>query len=173
MEGVVGAFVAAVLAFSAGFAPFEVRVKEYMELRRDAERPVPALKNRSTPEQITAYEKALAAAIRKVRSNARQGQIFVAEAAPEFHRVVRALARGPADATWRAIMESNPREATVGVNAPYPPGLPVSTVPPSLLLKLPQLPKELQYGFVGSNLILRDTKANLILDYLPDVLPNR
>jgi hypothetical protein len=171
MQGVVWVL-AWVLAVSTAFAPFEVRVKEYMQLRRHAE-PLPALKQSATPEEIAAYEKALAAAIRKARSNARQGQIFVAEAAPEFVRVVRAVAPGPADSTWRAIMETNPVEGTVGVNAAYPSRLPVSTVPPSLLLKLPQLPTTLQYGFVGSNLILRDTKANLILDYLPNVLPTR
>ena len=50
---------------------------------------------------------------------------------------------------------------------------PFSSVPPSLLLKLPPLPEEVRYRFVGRSLILRDTEANVILDYIPDGVPDR
>jgi hypothetical protein len=46
-------------------------------------------------------------------------------------------------------------------------------VPPSLLLKLPQLPNEVRYRFVGRALIVRDTEANVILDYILDAIPDR
>jgi hypothetical protein len=39
-----------------------------------------------------------------------------------------------------------------------------------VLLALPKLPKELEFRFVGSTLILRDTKANIIADILPNAL---
>ena len=55
------------------------------------------------------------------------------------------------------------------VNANYPDGLPLQSMPPSLLLNLPRLPKELEYRFVGRELILRDTQANLIVDVIPDL----
>ena len=42
-------------------------------------------------------------------------------------------------------------------------------MPPSLLLNLPKLPKELEYRFVGRELILRDIAANLIVDVIPEV----
>jgi hypothetical protein len=42
-------------------------------------------------------------------------------------------------------------------------------MPPSLLLNLPELPKELEYRFVGRELVLRDSAANLIVDVLPDI----
>jgi hypothetical protein len=45
-------------------------------------------------------------------------------------------------------------------------------VPPSLLLKLPLLPEQVRYRFVGRAFILRDTEANVILDYIPDVVPD-
>jgi hypothetical protein len=64
----------------------------------------------------------------------------------------------------------SPAKVTLAVNAPYPSAAPLSTVPPSLLLKLPPLPDALEYRFVGRNLILWDTKANLIVDILPDVI---
>ncbi|HET7746031.1 MAG TPA: hypothetical protein VFM29_01940, partial [Vicinamibacteria bacterium] len=54
----------------------------------------------------------------------------------------------------------------------YPDGAPFSSVPPDLLMKLPQLPDQVRYRFVGRALILRDTEANVILDFIPDVVPD-
>jgi hypothetical protein len=34
------------------------------------------------------------------------------------------------------------------------------------------LPEEVRYRFVGRALILRDTEANVILDYILDVVPD-
>jgi hypothetical protein len=39
-----------------------------------------------------------------------------------------------------------------------------------LLDVLPRLPEELEYRFVGRDLILRDVKANLIVDFIPGIL---
>ena len=61
---------------------------------------------------------------------------------------------------------------TLAVNAIYPDSAPFSSVPPSLLLKLPVLPDQVRYRFVGRALILRDTEANVILDFIPDVVPD-
>ena len=58
------------------------------------------------------------------------------------------------------------------MNAYYPDDAPLSSVPPSLLLNLPALPEEVRYRFVGRHLILRDTDANVILDFLRDVVPD-
>ncbi len=44
-------------------------------------------------------------------------------------------------------------------------------MPPTLLLKLPQLPKQLNYRYVGRNLMLVDTDNNIIIDYMLDALP--
>jgi hypothetical protein len=46
-------------------------------------------------------------------------------------------------------------------------------VPPSLLLKMPELPEQVRYRFVGRTLILRDTDANVILDFIPDIVPDK
>jgi len=59
----------------------------------------------------------------------------------------------------------------LAVNAIYPDAAPASNVPPSLLLKLPPLPEEVRYSFIGRALILRDSEANVILDFIPDVVP--
>ena len=46
-------------------------------------------------------------------------------------------------------------------------------MPPLLLTQLPPLPPELQYRFLGRALILLDADANLIVDVVPDALPER
>ncbi len=44
-------------------------------------------------------------------------------------------------------------------------------VPPRLIDVLPPLPKQLEYDFSGRTLILRDVDADVVVDYLTDVLP--
>jgi hypothetical protein len=55
--------------------------------------------------------------------------------------------------------------------ADYPVDAPVSTMPAPVLLRMPQLPKELEYRFVGKSLVLRDTEANIIVDVIPGAVP--
>src|SRR5207248_4892695 len=57
------------------------------------------------------------------------------------------------------------------VNDSYPQGVPLQSTPPSLLLDLPKLPSELEYRIVGRDLVLRDVKANLIVDFINNVIP--
>lgn len=64
-----------------------------------------------------------------------------------------------------------PGDVKVAVNARYPPNVPYTTLPPALLLRLPTLPDGLEYRFVGRALILRDVDAALIVDFLPNALP--
>ena len=48
--------------------------------------------------------------------------------------------------------------------------IPSVTMPPTLLLKLPKLPPELTYRFVGYDLTLQDTEARLVVDLIPDAI---
>lgn len=57
-----------------------------------------------------------------------------------------------------------------GVNASYPDGGALTTMPPELLQLLPALPAGLEYRFMDRDLILWDPHANLIVDYIPDAL---
>src|SRR5205085_3895943 len=44
-------------------------------------------------------------------------------------------------------------------------------VPPRLMEILPLLPKQLEYDFVGRTLIFRDVDADVVVDYIPNALP--
>ena len=57
------------------------------------------------------------------------------------------------------------------VNMTYPTNQPLATVPAKLLRALPDLPPELDTGSSGSSLILRDVKANIVVDFVRDVVP--
>jgi hypothetical protein len=44
-------------------------------------------------------------------------------------------------------------------------------MPPQMLAPLPDLPKGLEYRFLGRRLILLDDAADIILDYSDNVIP--
>ena len=152
-------------------AKFEHNVADYMKLRQKAMTGLSVPKNTESPAKITDFQKQLAANIRSLRANAKQGQLFTPEVVGLFRTLVATAMRGQDGALIRtSFQRSEPIDGVrFDVNAAYPDGLPLQSMPPSLLLNLPQLPKELEYRFVGRELILRDAPANLIVDLIPDL----
>jgi len=71
----------------------------------------------------------------------------------------------------RAVAEAENKAVPVRANAVYPDAQEILEMPPTLLLRLPQLPKQLRYRFVGSYLLLVDRENRLIVDFMPDALP--
>jgi hypothetical protein len=153
------------------FKDFFDRVRAYMKIHDNAEARVPSLKDTSDPKQVSSREKALADEIRVERAGASQGDVFAPAAAKEIGVVVAEdfIRRPPG--IQKAILVEVPVTVPPAINTDYPTTLPLATVPPSLLQKLPTLPEELEYRFLGRHLILRDIKANLIVDFIPDVVP--
>jgi hypothetical protein len=68
------------------------------------------------------------------------------------------------------MKEDAPAKVPLKVNATYPEGKPLPTVPPNILENLPQLPEDLEYRIIDKHLILRDVDANLIIDYIPNAI---
>jgi hypothetical protein len=160
---------------------FKARVKNYTELVDRLEKDLGKLPDRAEPEQISAHKRALAAAIKQARAGAKQGDIFVAAERPVLLKILRTETKGKDGAPARQVIaDDNPKgpaqaehktpPVTVAVNAIYPDGAPRSTVPPTLLLRLPKLPETIEFRFVGKALVLYDPRANLIVDYLPNAL---
>jgi hypothetical protein len=67
-------------------------------------------------------------------------------------------------------MEDNPGNCAARINGTYPQGRVLSTLPPNLLAALPSLPEDIEFRFEGRQLILLDTRADVILDRLPDAI---
>ncbi|HUQ90841.1 MAG TPA: hypothetical protein VM120_04100 [Bryobacteraceae bacterium] len=153
------------------------RIAEYLTSRKKAVQGIPALKAKSTPEQIQARRLAIVPAIRKERANARQGEVLTKEIEERIRQIIRSEMRGkegvPAKATAKQGNPATDGPVTfpVKVNGSYPDSAPLSSVPSTLLLRLPQLPKELDFRFVGRRLILRDVEASLIVDYILNATP--
>jgi hypothetical protein len=57
------------------------------------------------------------------------------------------------------------------VNVTYPEGAALATVPPLILNRLPPLPDGIEFRFMGRDLILRDSNANLIVDFIHEAAP--
>ena len=157
---------------------FLEEVEDYIEHRRKAREELPKLKDQATPEEVTAYAKTLADNIRERRRGAKQGDVFTPKLAQAFKRIfARELARTGHERKV-VLTEGNPTgdeerftPPKLVVNGQYIPAAPLSTMPPTLLLALPTLPEEVEYRFVGRALILRDTVANLIIDFIPNAVP--
>ena len=87
-------------------------------------------------------------------------------------RLLAAVFAGPEGKLLKAsIMDENPVGISIAVNSRYPDTVPISTVPPDVLQTLPALTEDMEYRFVGDNLILLDAHAHIIADYIPDAIP--
>jgi len=150
-------------------AGFLERVNQYAALHLKLENTLPKLSKESTPEQVDAHQRAFAKLIQDARRDARQGDIFTPESQAVVKKLIGRIFSGPDGASLKAsIMDENPGVPNLKVNARYPDEIPVSTIPPQLLEGLPKLPEEMEYRFVGNDLILMDTHAHIIADYVPD-----
>ena len=145
-------------------ADFSARIWHYADLRAELEQGLPRLTVTEDPREIRRAQRALAKRLRAAREHARQGDIFTPAIAVEFREVLRL--EMDAD-TWAAIMDDNPGEFSNRINGTYSAKRPLSTMPPNILARLPRLPDDVQYRFLGRHLILHDTRANLILDRIP------
>jgi hypothetical protein len=150
---------------------FQKRVQEYRQLRKSIENKLPALKPTEAPEAIAAHEKQVAAGIRQARHAAKQGDIFTPEIEIEFRRLIGITMKGPEGARIKqSLASAEPVKLKLQVNTEYPPDVPLQTTPPSLLHNLPELPEELEYRIVGRSLVLRCVKANMIVDFIADIV---
>ena len=159
-------------------AEFAGRVDEYARLHCAAARSVPPLTAGLSATEVFTREKLLGDAIRSKRSQARPGDIFTANVAPVLRGIVQGYLNSPEGAAARdTVARENPAIETpltpvvLSVNGAYEPAASYSTMPPTLLMRLPNLPEEVEYRFVGKHLLLRDTSANIIVDYMRDVAP--
>jgi hypothetical protein len=151
-------------------ADFQERVRKYVELHKDAAKGAPRLKETEDPAKIREAQVALAREIAGARKDARPGDIFTPEIRARFRRLMYPELKGvEGRETKEEIKEDKPtKPVPLKVNALYPEGEPLPTMPPNVLQNLPQLPEELEYRIIGETLILRDVKANIIVDFIPN-----
>jgi len=148
------------------------RIKEYLELHRKVEATLPKLPREATPEQIDKNQRLFEQRIRAARTAAKPGDVFTAEARPVILRLLASVFAGPDGRDLKAsINDENPTDVRHAVNGRYPDAVPLSTVPPEVLQTLPELTEDLEYRFIGDDLILLDTHAHIVVDFIEDALP--
>jgi hypothetical protein len=151
---------------------FEAEAGEYVKLRNRVKEKIPSLSKNSTPEQIHTFLISFQDATRAARTGAKVGEIFKPEVSTYIRAMLKAHFRGADRVELRkTIFEAENEKVPLRVNYPYPQSIEFTEMPATLLLKLPQLPKELRYRFVGRNMILVDRDNILIVDYMVDALP--
>ena len=150
-------------------ADFKARVDKYVELRKKADDTAPPLKKTEDPGKIKDAQQALVERIGAARTGAKQGDIFTPEIAALFRRLLHPEAKVPG--TKEIMKEDKLGTVPFKINGPYPDTKPLVTAPPIILETLPPLPKDIDYRFVGKHLILRDGRANTIIDYMLNAIP--
>jgi hypothetical protein len=154
------------------FKIFTNRVQDYVKMQKVLKASLPGLNPTNDSARIIGHQRALAAKIMAARREAQQGDIFTHEVAERFRKIIEKTFRGPEgrDARRTILPDRAAKVIALHVNEVCPQDMPVTTTPPTLMLKFPKLPPELTYRFVGRDLTLQDIEARLIVDLIPKVL---
>ena len=151
---------------------FEKRVKDYVKLREQIEERMPKLSKEAKPEEIEAHKESFQDAVRAARTGSWPGQIFTPDVADHIRATIKREFKGTDLKQLReTVLEAETKGVPVRVNYPYPETKELVEMPPTLLLALPTLPKQVKYRFVGRHLLLVDRENGLIVDYMLDALP--
>jgi hypothetical protein len=152
---------------------FQQRLTHYIEFQRGVEKTTPQQKETSEPIKIEVAQELLASKIRNLRKTAKQGDIFTPSIAAEFKRLMNPELKGEEGGDARAVLKDDapsPGEVPLKVNASYPSGIELPTMPSNILQALPGLPKDVEYRIVSKALLLRDVDANIIVDFIPNAV---
>lgn len=153
-------------------AAFEKHVKDYVKMREQLEGKMPKLPAKSTPERIEAHKTALEKSVRAARAGAKHGDVFSPEIAEYIRMTIRDEFKGKDRQELRQMVyEADTKGVPLRVNYPYPDNKELVEMPPTLLLRLPQLPKQMRYRFVNQNMLLVDRENGLIIDYMLNAIP--
>jgi hypothetical protein len=166
---------------SPAYEPFKTALQAYVDqtqpfrkqAAQEAERvPGKAGATAGAEQSVRTRQNALADALRsRLRPNAKQGDLFTATVAAEIQKELQAMFNSPQrDLLMDELAEQNntpPKSATPVINQK----LDAPRVPPRLMDVLPPLPKQLEYDFAGRAIVLRDIDADVVVDFVPNALP--
>jgi len=149
-------------------AQFNKSVAAYVDVHKKADGQVPSLKRTDDPKEISSREIALGDAIRALRASARPGDIMTPDIANEFRRLIKNDYRSRSAKEQKLFLDEIPNFHPT-INQVYPSSWPLATFPATLLDVMPKLPEILEYRLLSEALILRDVKANIVVDFILDV----
>ena len=151
---------------------FERRVREYTKQRGTIENRLPKLSDKSSATEIAAYKQGLLQGVLTERKGIARGSVFTPAAEQLIRSTIASQYKGRDRTELRKeLAAAENATVPVKVNAVYPEKAELLEMPPTLLLALPQLPKQVRYRFVGTSLLLVDRENHLIIDYMANALP--
>ncbi len=151
---------------------FKNRIDHYLEIRKEAAKGAPPLKRDEGSRQDQGRRRRRSRrGSRPSEPTAQPGDIFT----PAIQKTIRQLLspelKGDEGKDTKDILKDDaPKSVPLKVNTKYPEKATLPTVPSNLLLSLPHLPEELEYRIIGKHLILRDTGADLIVDFMTNAI---
>ena len=150
---------------------FKRDVDRYMTLHNKLQKQGTAPQQRSDIGENLVSRNALATRLRLARHDAEQGDILSPAIAVTLRTAMNPTLRSPTGAGAReSIREDAPATFVLEVNGDYPDGESISKMPGNVLQILPLLPPGLEYRIVDTHLVLMDVDANIVVDYLLDVM---
>jgi hypothetical protein len=163
------------------FEPLRQTLQAYVDLTQpfrkvaaqEAERvPGKADADTGAEQSVRTRQSSLADALStKLRPNAKQGDLVT----PDMAAAIAAEIKKAFDTPRRDLLLDELGEQNgTPANAPTPTinqQLDAPRVPPRLMEILPPLPKQLEYDFVGRTLVVRDVDADVVVDFIPNALP--
>jgi hypothetical protein len=150
---------------------FKRRVDPYMQLHDELQKRGTRQQPRDDIGENLVSQQAMAVRIRLARHDARPGDLFTRPIAGALRRAMDPELRGLAALeTRQSIREDAPTAFVLVVNASFPEGESRSTMPANVLKVLPPLPNGLEYRIVDTHLVLIDLDANIVVDYMLDVM---
>ena len=158
----------------AAFRAFDAAIARYMALQQKVRTEVPGLKPGLTAQELNDATDRLAAAMRRARPRARQGEFFDADATGVIRRRIAIAAAAPGSALALASIDDETQpNVRPAIHMRFPDALEMATMPPSILALLPEIPQDLEYRILGEYLVLRDVGAGLIIDFIPGAVPRK
>lgn len=158
----------------AAFRAFHAAVARYVAMQQKILTEVPGLTPNSTARELNEASDRLAAAMRRARPKAAQGEFFDKAASQVIRQRLNDALRAPAaTVVIESIDDEAPETARPSIHLRFPEASALATMPPSLLGLLPPLPKELEYRIMGEDLVLRDVGAALVIDFIPRAVPRK
>lgn len=158
-------------ADAAAIVDFQSRLQKYVALRQQLANKLKPLSPTPNAADLAARQESLAAALRDVRKGARQGDVIPPPVADLIRRIVVDDFNQRTPTTKRAVFDEVPERIRPAVNKTLPDSAALATVPPLLLNNLPRLPDNLQYRFIGRDVVLIDGDTRLMIDFIPNVFP--
>ena len=154
-------------------AEFDSRITTYVVLQRRLARalyPMPLFDEEGFFDDEMILSDGLREVMIAARPLAQQGDFFTPRVSELFRERVDSALAGGVSGRAVPLYEPLPGEPAPAVNAAFPFVMGVVQWP-ELVGALPALPRELTYAWWGRDLVLVDMAANLVLDILPDALP--